>query len=152
MLFPILLVGCKAEKGGQTVSGFSLNAAVSWNDFSYECSVVSSSDAVTVTVQSTSAAGLVITYNGKSVTMSYEDMDFTQNNKNFDPTNPAIAIYDVVQYINGSGDLQPQTTKDGFLVKGETALGAFTLETDKELLPVSLSFSDTGLTFRFYRS
>lgn len=151
MVFPVFLAGCTAKTENQTVGSFSLDASVVWNDFSYECSVVYNANDITVTARSTSADGLVLSYNGKTVSLAYEDINLTQSNKNFDPSNPAVALFDVFQFVNNSQDAQPQTIKDGYLINGETSLGAFTLETDEKFLPVSLSFTDAGLTFSFYQ-
>lgn len=149
LVISVLLAGCAAEKKSKTVGAFSLEASVDFNGFVYDCSVVYGADSVTVTAQSTSAAGLVITYDGKSVSLSYEDISFAQNNVNFDPSNPAVALFEALEYANTAESVQPQTVKDGFLINGETSLGEFSLELDSASVPKKLEFADSGLTVTF---
>ena len=104
---------------------------------------------ITVSAQSTSAAGLVITYDGKTVGITYDDISLSQINSNFDSSNPAVALYEAFECVNEMPDTEISTVKNGFLVQGETSLGGFTLETDSDFYPVSLEFKDAQLTFEF---
>ena len=149
IILPLLLCGCSDQSESASISGFSKNADVVFGDFSYSCVVVYNGSTVTVSAQSTAAAGLVITYDGKYVGITYDDISLSQMNGNFEPSNPAVALYEAFEYVNGLDQAAFSPAKDGFIAQGETSLGKFTLETDKEYCPVRLSFENSDLEFQF---
>lgn len=147
--FAFLFCGCTAADENAGVSDFSKDATVLFHDFTYECVISYNGSSVTVSAQSTSAAGLVISYDGKYVGISYDDISLTQINSNFEPANPAVALYEVFEFVNGVESADFSTTKSGFIVQGETTLGSFTLETDSDYSPVNISFAGAELEFQF---
>lgn len=144
-----LLCGCASQQSVKTLKSFSANASVTFRNFKYDCTVVYNGKSITVSAQSTSAAGLVITYDGKTVGITYDDISLSQINSNFDSSNPAVALYEAFECVNEMPDTEISTVKNGFLVQGETYFGGFTLETDSDFYPVSLEFKDAQLTFEF---
>ena len=60
IILPLLLCGCSDQSESASISGFSKNADVVFGDFSYTCVVVYNGSTVTVSAQSTAAAGLVL--------------------------------------------------------------------------------------------
>lgn len=148
-MLAFLLCGCSAQQSGKTLKSFSENAGVTFKNFSYDCTVVYNGKSVTLSAQSTSAAGLVLSYDGKTVGITYDDISLAQINSNFDSSNPAVALYEAFECVNDMPESEISTVKNGYLAQGETSLGSFTLETDSDFYPVSLEFKDAQLSFVF---
>ncbi len=144
-----LLGGCASNESVKPVKSFSENAGVKFRNFTYDCTVVYNGKAVTLSAQSTSAAGLVLTYDGKTLGITYDDISLSQIDNHLNSSNPAIAIYEAIEYVNNTQESDVSTVKNGFVINGETSLGDFTLETDGEFYPVSLVFKDAELSFDF---
>lgn len=144
-----MLCGCSAQQSGKPLKSFSESAGVTFKNFNYDCTVVYNGKSVTLSAQSTSAAGLVLTYDGKTVGITYDDISLAQINSNFDSSNPAVALYEAFECVNDMPQSEISTVKNGYLAKGETSLGSFTLETDSDFYPVSLEFKDAQLSFDF---
>lgn len=144
-----MLCGCSAQQSEKVIKSFSENAGVTFRNFNYDCTVVYNGKSVTLSAQSTSAAGLVITYDGKTVGITYDDISLAQINSNFDSANPAVALYEAFECVNEMPESEISTVKNGFLAQGETSLGKFTLETDSDFYPVLLEFKEAQLSFNF---
>ena len=100
-LFPIFLVlillcGCSAQKSDFELPYFSKSARISCRGFEYDCKITYSRQGVEVDVLSTAAKGLNITYNGSELAFSYGNIKISEPNNNFELTNPAIAVFDIV--------------------------------------------------------
>ncbi len=150
MSLAFVLCGCAVQVSEKAISSFSVNAGVTFKNFKYECAVVYNGSSVTLSAQSTSAAGLVLAYDGKTVGITYDDISLAQINKNFAPSNPAVALYEAFACVNAMPESEISTIKNGYRAEGETSLGAFTMETDSDFNPVSLVFDSSGLSFEFY--
>lgn len=144
-----MLCGCSVQQSEKVIKNFSENASVDFRNFNYDCTVVYNGKSVTLSAQSTLAAGLVITYDGRTVGITYDDISLSQTNSNFDSSNPAVALYEAFEYVNKMPESEISTVKNGFLAQGETSLGSFTLETDNDFYPVALEFKDAQLSFNF---
>ncbi len=144
-----MLCGCSAQQSEKVIKNFSENASVAFRNFNYDCTVVYNGKSVTLSAQSTLAAGLVITYDGRTVGITYDDISLSQTNSNFDSSNPAVALYEAFEYVNKMPESEISTVKNGFLAQGETSLGSFALETDNDFYPVALEFKDAQLSFNF---
>lgn len=149
LAFAFLLCSCSAQESLKTVNSFSKNAAVTFKNFKYNCTIVYNGKSVTLSAQSTSAAGLVLTYDGKTVGITYDDISLAQINHNFDPSNPAVALYEAFDCVKNMEETDISTVKNGYRAEGETSLGRFTLETDSDFYPLSLVFKDAELSFDF---
>lgn len=149
LILSFLMCACSVQTQGKTLNGFSKNASVTFGNFNYNCAVVYNGKSVTLSAQSTSAAGLVLTYDGKTVGITYDDISLSQINNNFDSSNPAVALYEAFECVNGLEESDISTIKNGYRAEGETSLGKFTLETDSDFYPVLLEFKDSELTFEF---
>lgn len=144
-----LFCGCSAQADGKSIGSFTENAHVTFKNFNYDCTVVYNGKSVTLSAQSTSAAGLVLTYDGKTVGISYDDISLSQINNNFDSSNPAIALYEAFECANSMPETDIGTVKSGYIVSGKTSIGSFTLETNSDFYPVSIVFNDAELSFDF---
>ena len=128
LLTLLLLCGCQAKVYTPVLNtDFSENAVFQTGDFSYNANVQRAEGVVTVKVNSTSAAGMVIAYDGSTVTFHQDGMKKSLPADCLDKTNPAVAVYDVFNYIDIAADLQCSKTDIGYKYNGTSGIGEFTL-------------------------
>lgn len=128
MILMLFLSACKVKDYTPEIPlAFENNAKVTSGDFSYDCKICKSEDSVTVTVDSTAAKGLSMSYNGKDVSFSFADFSYDINGKNFEKRNAAIVIYEVFDYINSTEQLNAKKIEGGFKYEGRISLGDFIL-------------------------
>ena len=68
---------------------------------------------------STAAKGLNITYNGSELAFSYGDIKISEPNNNFELTNPAIAVFDIVKEVQMLSKSDLEKLNSGHQVCGE---------------------------------
>ena len=100
----LLLCGCTGEKTTPAISADTyFNAVYTTGDFSYNCTVKRQKGTVFVTVNSTNAAGLTISCDGRSIVFTKGAMIKRVNKENVDSTNPALLLWEIFNAIdNGS--------------------------------------------------
>ena len=102
-------------------------------DFSYKCTVKWADSTAFVTVNSTNAAGLTISCDGKEVVFSKGNMIKREMRENIDSTNPAVLLWEVFNAIEND------STK--------TSLGNFKAVTDeKGIKQIKISDADITIT------
>lgn len=82
---------------------------------------------MSVTVLSTLAAGMTMTYNGDTLSFFYCDFLYNINGRNYENKNPAIVLYEVFDYINSTEQLNAKKIDGGFKYEGKISLGDFIL-------------------------
>ena len=128
LLILLLLSGCKVKNYTPEIPlTIDENVKVTSGDFSYECKICKTESDVTVTVNSTAAQGMTMTYDGENLSFSYSDFTYDINGKNFEKQNPAIVIYEVFDYINRAEQLNAKKIDNGFKYEGKISLGDFIL-------------------------
>lgn len=124
----LILSGCKVKNYTPEIPlTIEQNVKVTSGDFSYECKICKTESDVTVTVNSTSAQGMTMIYDGENLSFSYNDFTYDINGKNFEKQNPAIVIYEVFDYINRTEQLNAKKIDNGFKYEGKISLGDFIL-------------------------
>ncbi|MCH5320346.1 MAG: hypothetical protein J1E36_01185 [Eubacterium sp.] len=128
LLILLILSGCKVKNYTPEIPlTIEQNVKVTSGDFSYECKICKTESDVTVTVNSTSAQGMTMIYDGENLSFSYNDFTYDINGKNFEKQNPAIVIYEVFDYINRTEQLNAKKIDNGFKYEGKISLGDFIL-------------------------
>lgn len=145
----IMLCGCEMKTYTPEITDFQQNASVTSGIFSYTCKICRNNGEITVTATSTNAKGMSIFYNGEIVTFSYQDMNYQLEGDRIDKTNPAVAIYDVFDYILNTKPLNASKTEDGFRYDGKTDLGNFVLLQNDDFTYKSLYFNNANLNINF---
>lgn len=148
LVIAFLFVGCGRQTQQITVGDFSKEATVKWNEFSYNCRIDYKENCVSVEVLSTAASGTVISYDGKNLSIKYGDIEINSQNKKLNFTNPAIAVYEALSYLN-SVSLETDTLKNGTSVQGECNAGIFTAIFDKNNNLTVLEFQSENLYIEF---
>lgn len=143
-----LFVGCGRQTEQLIVSEFSKKATVKWKDFSYNCQISYKNNKVEVEVLSTAANGIVIGYDGTSLNISYGEIEISSENKKLNFTNPAIAVYEAISYLN-SVSLDTDTLKNGTSAQGECDVGVFTALFDNNSNLIALEFPGEELYIEF---
>lgn len=144
-----LLCGCSAEKSKFELPYFSKNAIISCRNFEYDCNISYSKEGVTIDVLSTAAKGLSIYYNGNEISFSYGDIKILEQNRNFELTNPAIAVFDLISVIKNQSDVELKKENNSYNICGKTKLGDFIADFDEDFQPVSVRFSESDFEIEF---
>lgn len=153
-LFPIflaliLLCGCSAQKSDFELPYFSKSARISCRGFEYDCKITYSWQGVEVDVLSTAAKGLNITYNGSELAFSYGDIKISEPNNNFELTNPAIAVFDIVKEVQKLSKSDLEKLNSGHQVCGKTALGEFIAVFGTDYSLQSIEFANRDFIIKF---
>lgn len=149
LVIMLLFCGCKVKTYTPELTDFKQNASVTSGDFSYTCEICKSEGVVTIVATSTNAKGTSITYDGKIASFVYDDMKCDFDGTKLDYTNPAIAIFDVFNYLENSDEIDVSKTDGGFKYEGKTNLGDFILLQNDDYSYESLVFKDANITISF---
>lgn len=150
MLLILFLSGCKVKDYTPEIPlTLEQNVKVISGDFSYDCRICKNENDVIVTVDSTSAKGMTMTYDGKNLSFSFADFSYDINGKNFEKRNPAIVIYEVFDYINSTQQLNAKKIEGGFKYEGRISLGDFILiqNDDNSFSNLTMRNSDYKIEF-----
>ncbi|MGN0521579.1 MAG: hypothetical protein ACI4IQ_02950 [Eubacterium sp.] len=146
----LLFAGCQIKDYTPEMPvTFKQNVTVTSGDFSYDCEICKNESNVCVTVLSTSAKGLVMTYDGTILNFNYSDFSYDIDGRNFEKTNPAIAVYEVFDYINNTAELNAKKIDGGFKYEGSVSLGDFILIQNDDNTLKSLTFRATDYQIMF---
>lgn len=146
----LLLVGCRIKNYTPEIPvTFTDNVTVVSGDFSYQCEICKNETGVTVTVLSTKAQGLVMTYDGKNLNFNYDDFSYAVDGTNFEKSNPAIVIYEVFYYINTSETLKAKKIEGGYRYEGNISFGDFILTQNDDNTFKSLVFRGIDYVIEF---
>ena len=102
-LLSLVMCACTHQKSPETDSAFTYDAVYHTGDFSFKCTVKLSGGTVFVTVNSTNAAGLTVSCDGKNVTFTRGKMIKTLPKESVDATNPARLLWEVFDSFDGTG-------------------------------------------------
>lgn len=128
LLVSMLLCGCTAKSYTPVITtDFEMNAVYQTGDFSFDCVISKNGNVLCVTPTSTSATGMIITYDGKTVTFNRNNMIKEFDKNVIDSTNPAIVLYQVFLSVE-STDLSTVTlVNEQYQYTGKTDVGDFVL-------------------------
>ena len=146
----LLLSGCKIKSYTPEIPlSFETNATVKSGDFSYDCKISKNDRCVTVTVLSTYAKDMVMIYDGKNLDFVYNSFSYQIDGSNFEKTNTAIVIYEVLDFINSATELNAKKIDGGYKYQGKISIGDFTLiqNDDNSLKSLSVPLAEYKIEF-----
>lgn len=144
----LILSSCTAQTEEITISDFVKEADIKWNDFSYSCTVQYNSSKVTVTVNSTNAAGVVMEYDANNFVISYGGMIYENSDAEALTGNPAQAIFGAVEGVN-SANCSKTHIQDGFEFKGNCFAGDYVCVLNEDKTVKSIEYPDKKLYIEF---
>ena len=128
---------------------FEQNATVTSGDFSYTCRICKNESDVVVSVTSTSAADMIMSYDGQKLSFMYNDFSYDIDGSNFEKNNAAIVIYEVFYYINNTPELNARKIDGGFKYEGKISCGEFILIQKDDNTFDALTFRNSDLSIKF---
>ena len=145
----VLLSACATQKYTPVINeDFKISAIYRTGGFSYSCDIEKQGDTVYITPTSTRAKGLVISCNGREVTLKRKSFEKTFSIKDIDKTNPAIILY---QVFTSLGDAKTQLIEGDFTYTGNCSLGKYILKQRKDNSIVSLEIPQADIQIMIYR-
>ena len=148
LFFISIFTGCQIkEYTPELPISFNQKATVSTGDFAFECEICKTETKVDVTVLSTQAEGLVMSYNGQDLTFTYEDFSHAVDGKDFEPTNTAIIIYEVFESLNTTA--QSKKIDGGYQHFGKITLGDYVLLQNDDNSLKSIEIRSAGIFISF---
>lgn len=144
----LILSSCTAQTEEITISDFVKEADIKWNDFSYSCTVQYNSSKVTVTVNSTNAAGVVMEYDANNFLISYGGMIYENSDAEALTGNPAQAIFGAVEGVN-SGNCSKKHIEGGIEFKGNCLAGDFVCSLNEDKSVKVIEYPDKNLYIEF---
>lgn len=133
-MMTVLLSSCSTQEEKNTPvlpSSFNQRAKVSAGDFSYQCEICKKEEKLILTVLSTNAQGLVMTYDGSNMNFSFSEIVGDAPAVSLPKQNAVIVLYDALRSLEEQEGLVPSVVNEGYRYQGKTALGNFVLLTDK---------------------
>lgn len=147
----LLLSGCSVKNYTPEIPlTFTQNVEVTSGDFSYTCEICKTEELVSVTVTSTYAKGMIMSYDGNEISFRYSDYAYSLDGSNFEKRNAAIVVYEVFDYINSSQSLDAKKIDGGYRYDGKISLGDFTLiqNDDNSLSSLIIRDADYKIDFQ----
>lgn len=150
LIILLIFSGCKIKNYTPEIPvTLEQNVKVTSGDFSYDCVICKTESAVSVTVDSTAAKGLVMEYDGKTLNFSFAGFSYEVDGSNFERKNPAIVLYEVFDYINSASQLNARKIDGGFKYEGKISLGDFILiqNDDNSFESLTVKSADYNIQF-----
>lgn len=128
ILICFLLSGCKVKEYTPVIPvSFTKDIVVYTGDFSFSCEICKTEQSVTATITNTNAKGMKMTYDGSTLSFTYDDFSYELDGSKFEKNNIAIVIYEVFDYIENKQDLNAKKLDSGYRYDGKISIGNFTL-------------------------
>lgn len=146
----LLLTGCKAKNYTPELPvAFKQNAVVASGDFSFECEICKNEEKVAVTVLSTKAKGLVMSFDGKTLNFNYNEFSHQIDGVNFENSNAAIVVYQVIESAADEENIIIRKVDGGYKYEGKIPYGDFILLQGDDNSLKSISFRNRDLIIEF---
>lgn len=146
----MLLSACSTEvKAPVLPSAFQQRAKVSTGDFSYQCEICKNEEKLTLTVLSTNAQGLVMTYDGSNMNFNFSDMTGDVPADSLPKTNAAAVLYEALECLAQQENAVPSAVNEGYRYQGKIQLGDFVLITDGSTRMKSFSLNSIDMKIEF---
>jgi uncharacterized membrane protein len=149
LLILFLFTGCDIKEYTPEIPiVFTQKATVTSGDFSFDCEICKTEDNVKVTILSTSAKGMTMTYNGSELDFTYDDYSYTIDGNEFEKTNVAIVIYETFECIQ-SENVNAKKIEGCYQYNGKISLGDFALiqNDDNSLQALSVRSANFHIEF-----
>lgn len=149
ILILFLFTGCEIKEYTPEIPcSFTQKAKVTSGDFSFDCEICKTEENVIVTVLSTSAAGMVMTYNGSELVFVYENYSHSVDGNRFEPSNTAIMVYEVFDCI-ANEETTARKIDGGYQYDGKITIGDFSMIQNDDNSLKSMSVRSAGISIDF---
>lgn len=146
----LLLTGCEVKEYTPEIpDAFTQKAKVMSGDFSFECEICKKVGEVITTVTSTSAEGMVMTYDGFVLNFNYGEYSCDIDGDGFERSNISIVIYEVFDSLISLSQPNAKKIENGYQYYGKTSLGDFVLIQNENNTLRSLSIKSANLEIEF---
>lgn len=148
-----LLSACTAKEKTQQQPAlplaFQQRADVHAGDFSYACEICRDAEKLFLTVLSTNAQGMTMTYDGSNMHFSFAGMTNDVPKDAIVKTNILMVLYDAFSVLSGQENIAPSAVKEGFRYQGKIPLGDFVLIVDEQNRLKSFSMKSIDMEIQF---
>lgn len=154
-VIPILLIlflftGCEVKEYTPEIpDAFIQKAKVMSGDFTFECEICKTEGEVITTVTSTSAAGMVMTYDGEILNFNYGEYAYDIDGKGFERSNISIVVYEVFDSLISLSQPNVKKIEGGYQYYGKTTLGDFVLVQNDDNTLKSITIKSANLQIDF---
>lgn len=104
---------------------------------------------MTLSVLSTNAQGLVMTYDGSNMNFSFSEIVGDVPAVSLPKQNAVIVLYDALRSLEEQEGLVPSAVNEGYRYQGKTALGNFVLITDQNGLLKAFTMKSIDMEIQF---
>lgn len=118
-------------------------------DFTFECEICKTEGEVITTVTSTSAAGMVMTYDGEILNFNYGEYAYDIDGKGFERSNISIVVYEVFDSLISLSQPNVKKIEGGYQYYGKTTLGDFVLVQNDDNTLKSITIKSANLQIDF---
>ncbi len=150
LLIMLLFTGCEVKEYTPEIpDAFTQRAKVMSGDFSFECEICKTEDQVITTVSSTSAQGMVMTYDGEILNFNYGEYAYDIDGNGFERSNVSIVIYEAFDNLISLSQPNVKKIEGGYQYYGKTSLGDFVLIQNDNNTLRSLTIKSANLQIDF---
>lgn len=149
IVLALFFCSCSVASYTPQIADFDEAAHIIIGESEFECRVVYRAGTVSVTANTSAAAGLSAEYDGETLRFTYGEMSYTLENEHTAAVNPAVFIYNIFYYIENAESLTADKTDSGYRFAGETALGSFVLYQNTDGTPRSIEMEAAGISVDF---
>lgn len=150
LLILLLFTGCEIKEYTPEIPfTFTQRAKVMSGDFSFECEICKTESQVITTVSSTSAKGMVMTYDGEILNFNYGNYSYDIDGAGFERSNVSIVVYEVFDNLLSLSQPDVKRIEDGYQYYGKTSLGDFVLLQNEDNTLRSLTIKSANLQIDF---
>lgn len=145
-----VLCSCSAKVYTPIISTeFEYNALCKIGDFSYDCKVIKTKNELSVIPTTTYASGMKMTFNGKTLTFSKNNMVESYDSSSVAYPNPAMLMYEVFATCEAMQNVSVQKQKDAYAYVGKISVGNFKLIQNEDNSYRSLHIENADMTIVF---
>lgn len=146
----MLLSACSIEAETPVLpTAFNQRAKVSTGDFSYQCEICKNEGKLSLTVLSTNAQGLVMTYDGSNMNFNFSDIIGDVPSDSLPKTNAVTVLYEALECLAEQENLMPSAVNEGYRYQGKIRLGDFVLITDGGTRLKSFTLNSINMKIEF---
>ena len=150
LLILFLLTGCEVKEYTPEIpQAFTQKAKVTSGDFVFECEICKTEKDVKTIVSSTSAYGMVMTYDGTVLNFNYGDYSYDIDGKGFERSNVSIVIFEVFENLASLSQPNAKKIENGYQYYGKTSLGDFVLLQNEDNTLRCVSVKSANLEIKF---
>ena len=147
ILVLLLFSGCKTRTYTPVINeDFKCSAVYKTGAFSFSKKKKKTGDTISLVPTSTKAKGMIISCNGKEVTLKRNKLVKTFDVGEIDKTNPALLLQ---QVFTSLGEAETSLVDGMFTYSGKCSLGNYILKQGKDNKLISLTFPQAYISITF---